>query len=91
MLRYFILLGRFDLLLPGGELLLPLFFQDGGGALHGGSGAAQFFIPKLGAHPAVAALQKRLLLCHQLHRLAGKLHIGVQGLCGAAGPRKRPR
>ena len=64
MLRYFILLGRFDLLLPGGELLLPLFLQNGGGALHGGSGAAQFFIPKLGAHPAVAALQKRLLLCH---------------------------
>ena len=39
MLRYFILLGRFDLLLPGGELLLPLFLQNGGGALHGGSGA----------------------------------------------------
>ena len=61
-LRYFILHARF--LLPGGKFLLPLFFQDGGGALHGGCGAAQFLVSKFGAHPAVAALQKLLLLRH---------------------------
>mgnify|MGYP007064539406 CR=1 FL=1 len=56
---------------------LPLILQDVPHVLQGVHGAVQLFVPQLGAQAGIAALHEIALLGHQLHSLAGKLHIGA--------------
>ena len=57
--------------------VFPFILQDGRHALHGAYCTMQFFVAKLCTQAGVTALHERALLRHQLHSLAGKLHIGA--------------